>query len=109
LALGLVPRHAVALLKAAAEFRALTLDDVEIVVGELAPLLLSLAFELFPIAFNSIPIHRASPVSFSRLFCFPGVVFLQSAGMSSRKTLRDSKSSAALIPVPLLKKTRGRC
>jgi hypothetical protein len=29
--------------------------------------------------------------------------------MSSRKTLRDSKSSAALIPVPLLKKTRGRC
>jgi hypothetical protein len=48
-------------------------------------------------------------VSFSRLFCFPGVVFLQSAGMSSRKTLRDSKSSAALIPVPLLKKTRGRC
>jgi len=27
--------------------------------------------------------------------------------MSSRKTLRDSKSSAALIPVPLLKKTRA--
>jgi len=26
--------------------------------------------------------------------------------MFSRKTLRDSKSSAALIPVPLLKKTR---
>jgi hypothetical protein len=50
LALGLVPRHAVALLKPAAELRALTLDDVEIVVGELAPLLLSLAFELFPIA-----------------------------------------------------------
>jgi len=27
--------------------------------------------------------------------------------MSSRKTLRDSKSSAALICVPLLKKTRA--
>jgi len=27
--------------------------------------------------------------------------------MSSRKTLRDSKSSAALIPVPSLKKTRA--
>src|SRR6266446_7119515 len=53
LALGLVPR---ALLKPAAELRALTLDDVEIVVAELAPLLLNLAFELFPIAFNSIPI-----------------------------------------------------
>jgi hypothetical protein len=99
LAFGVVPRHAVALLKPAAELRALTLDDVEIVVGELAPLLLSLAFELFPIAFNSIPIHRVSPVLFSRC-CV-------SSGMSSRKTLRDSKSSAALIPVPLLKKTRA--
>src|SRR5246127_4731052 len=66
LALGLVPRHAVALLKPAAELRALTLDDVEIVVGEFAPLLLNLAFELFPIAFNSIPIHRVSPGLFSR-------------------------------------------
>jgi len=27
--------------------------------------------------------------------------------MSNRKTLRDSKGSAALIPVPLLKKTRA--
>src|SRR5262249_60091489 len=66
LALGLVLRHAVALLKPAAELRALTLDDVEIVVGQLAPLLLNLAFELFPIAFNSIPIHRVTPVLFSR-------------------------------------------
>src|SRR5262245_1646821 len=66
LALGLVPRHAVALLKPAAELRAFTLDDVEIVVGEFAPLLPSLAFELFPIAFNSIPIHRVSPALFSR-------------------------------------------
>jgi hypothetical protein len=102
LALGLVPRHAVALLKPAAELRALTLDDVEIVVGEFAPLLLSLAFELFPIAFNSIPIHRVAPV-----FVFPVFLLRSSAGMSSRKTLRDSKSSAALIPVPLLKKTRA--
>jgi len=38
LALGLVPRHAVALLKPAAELRALTLDDVKIIFGELAPL-----------------------------------------------------------------------
>jgi len=102
LALGLVPRHAVALLKPAAELRASTLDDVEIVVGEFAPLLLSLAFELFPIAFNSIPIHRVSPALF-----FPVLCFVRSAGMFSRKTLRDSKSSAAPIPVPLLKKTRA--
>jgi hypothetical protein len=73
LALGLVPRHAVALLKPAAELRALTLDDVEIVVGELAPLLLSLAFELFPIA------STRSQFIASVLCCFPGVV-LRSVG-----------------------------
>src|SRR5262245_41637778 len=66
LALVLVPLHAVALLQPAAELRAFTLDDVEIVVGKLAPLLLSLAFEFFPIAFNSIPIHRVAPVLLSR-------------------------------------------
>jgi hypothetical protein len=45
----------------------------------------------------------------SRLSCvvFPALCFVQSAGMSSRKTLRDSKGSAALIPVPLLKNTRA--
>src|SRR5262249_57471145 len=52
LALGFVLRHAVALLKPAAELRALALDDVEVVAGELAPLLLNLAFELLPIAFD---------------------------------------------------------
>src|SRR5262249_39296579 len=46
LALGLVLRHAVALLKPAAELHALTLNDVKIIAGELAPLLLNLAFEL---------------------------------------------------------------
>jgi hypothetical protein len=103
LALGLVPRHAVALLKPAAELRALTLDDVKIIFGELAPLLLNLAFELFPIAFNSIPIHRVS------LSCvvFPVSCVVRPAGISSRKTLRDSKGSAALIPAPFLKKTRA--
>src|SRR6516164_9367114 len=46
----------------------------------------------------------------SRLSCivscivFPVSCFVRSAGMSSRKTLRDSKGSAALILVPLLKK-----
>src|SRR5262249_14673924 len=73
LALGLILRHAVALLKPAAELHALTLDDVEIVVGKLAPLLLNLAFELFPIAFNSIQFIA------SLLHCFPGVV-LRSVG-----------------------------
>src|SRR5262245_65209569 len=69
LAIGFVLRHAVALLKPAAELRALTLDDVEVVAGELAPLLLNLAFELLPIAFDTIPIHRfASLLCLLRLF-----------------------------------------
>src|SRR5262245_60377494 len=84
LALGLVLRHAVALLKPAAELHALTLDDVKIIVGELAPLLLNLAPELFPIAFDTIPIHHFAPV------CFVPV-----AGMPSRRTQRASKSSDA--------------
>lgn len=32
-------------------------DDIQLVVGELAPLLLDVALELLPVAFNSIPVH----------------------------------------------------
>jgi len=35
------------------------IDDVEIVVGEPTPLLLGLALELLPVAFDSIPVHDA--------------------------------------------------
>src|SRR5262249_41128667 len=56
----------------------------KIIVGELAPLLLNLAPELFPIAFDTIPIHHFAPV------CFVPV-----AGMPSRRTQRASKSSDA--------------
>ena len=48
--LGLVLCDAIALLKAAGELLPLAFDHVEIVIGELAPLLLNLAFELFPVA-----------------------------------------------------------
>src|SRR5262245_22482235 len=89
LALGFILRHAVALLKPAAELRALALDDVEVVAGELAPLLLNLAFELLPIAFDTIPIHRFAPL-FAAFLCFVPV-----AGMSSRRTQRAGKGSDA--------------
>jgi hypothetical protein len=62
LAFGFVLGHAIALLESAAELCALALDHVEIVIGELTPLLLNFAFELFPIAFDTIPIHRFAPV-----------------------------------------------
>src|SRR6476661_4731867 len=58
LTLGVILRDTIALLKPAGEFRPFALDNVEVVVGKLAPLLLSLAFELFPVAFNTVPIHR---------------------------------------------------
>src|SRR3954451_25157138 len=57
LPLGVILCDTIALLKPPGEFRPFALDHVEIVVGELAPLLLSLAFELFPVAFNAVPIH----------------------------------------------------
>src|SRR5262245_35902270 len=57
LALGVVLGNAVALLKPARKLGALALDHIEVVVGELAPLLLNLALELFPVAFDAVPIH----------------------------------------------------
>src|SRR5258705_4721273 len=56
--LRLVLGIAVALLQPAGELGALAFDHVEVVIGELAPLLLRPAFELFPIALHTIPIHH---------------------------------------------------
>src|SRR5262249_12465850 len=60
LLLGLLLLVAVALLQAAGEFLALAVDDVHVVVSELAPLLTQLAFGLGPVAFDLIPVHRGS-------------------------------------------------
>src|SRR5258708_7832426 len=40
-----------------------TIYDVKIVVSELSPLLLDLAFDLLPISFDSIPVHVNLPIS----------------------------------------------
>src|SRR5689334_3935567 len=61
--LRLVLRVAVALLQAAFELVLVAGDDVEIVVRQLTPLLLHLAFELLPVSFNTVPVHGCS-------FCF---------------------------------------
>ena len=52
---------AVTLLKLADELVFLPVDLGEIVVGEVAPLLLHLACELRPLAFQGIPVHHRSP------------------------------------------------
>src|SRR5262245_64041784 len=80
--LGLIPRHAVALLQPADQLGLLAFDHIKVVVGELAPLLLHLAFEFFPIAFDTIPIHRCAP-------CVVGNV------RDGRKTLRTKNRSDA--------------
>jgi hypothetical protein len=60
---NLILGEAVALLQLAFELFAATLDHVEIVVGEFAPLLFGLPLELLPVAFNPVPIHRYLPLS----------------------------------------------
>src|SRR5712671_3332571 len=58
---NLILGEAVALLQLAFQLIAATLDHVEIIIGEFAPLLLGLAFDLLPVAFNPVPIHRYPP------------------------------------------------
>src|SRR5688500_7175578 len=67
LALCLVLGDAVALLDAANQLVLLAVDDRNVVLGQLAPLLLDLAGELLPVAFNAIPIHLASPLGIGLL------------------------------------------
>ena len=48
---------AVGCLDLAFELFAMAGNDIELIVGDAAPLLASLAFELFPVAFDSISVH----------------------------------------------------
>ena len=54
LALGLFPGHAVSFLYLSYELLAAAVDDVKVVVGQLAPLLLHLSIKLLPLAFYLI-------------------------------------------------------
>src|SRR5581483_8846062 len=60
LTLSLVSRDSVLLLHAPEELIALTGDACEVVVGQLPPLLLHFAGELFPVPFYAIPVHGRS-------------------------------------------------
>src|SRR4051812_48075009 len=59
LLLGLVLADAVGVLDLADQLVALAGDPVELVVADLAPLLLDLALHLLPVAFDAIPVHAA--------------------------------------------------
>jgi hypothetical protein len=53
--------HAVPFLQAAGELFGIPLEYFHVVVGELAPFLFHLAFDLFPVAGNRVGIHGSSP------------------------------------------------
>jgi hypothetical protein len=56
---------AVVMLNLSNELLAPAVDDVDIVIGELAPLFLDLAFVLLPFALNLIPVHDLPPWTFA--------------------------------------------
>src|SRR5262249_8750873 len=95
LALGLVLRHAVALLKPAAELHALTLDDVKIIVGEFAPLLRS----TLPLNSFQLPSTRSQFITSLLFASFPSLECPAGEPSAPVKVpMRDAGSNA----VPLL-------
>jgi hypothetical protein len=57
LSLGGVSRDPVSFLHSAAQLVSPAGDYVELIIGELAPPFLHLAFELIPVPFDAIPVH----------------------------------------------------
>src|SRR4030095_4071135 len=94
---GLILGDAVPLLDLAVQLVTTSIDDVEVVVGEMAPFLFDLALHLFPVSFNAIPIHEIPPVSLPQQFTGSYLVPLN----------RQSRGSAgALIGLPRELRTR---
>src|SRR5690242_18620703 len=59
--LGFVLGKAVALLQPARELGPFAFDDIEVVVGQLAPFLAHLTLESLPVTFDAVPIHSPLP------------------------------------------------
>ena len=57
------PWHSHIVLQCAFELISFAVDRGEIIVGQLAPLFLDLAFDLLPIAFHPIPVHERFSLS----------------------------------------------
>jgi len=54
---GFIPANAIKLLELASQLFATSVHNIELVVGKLSPLLAHFTFQLFPVTFNTIPIH----------------------------------------------------
>ena len=61
LALGFLFRDAIALLDFSGENLLVAFHLLQVVIGEFAPLMLQLAFELLPVARYLISVHESSP------------------------------------------------
>lgn len=62
LPLGFLFRIAVPVLNSIGKFVSVTVNRIQIVFSEVCPLLFDAAFELLPVLFNLIPLHRTSPL-----------------------------------------------
>src|ERR1700722_341999 len=60
LSLSLVARYAVAFLHPTGQHFGIALDDFQIIVGQLAPLLLNLSTDLFPLTADRVLVHNES-------------------------------------------------
>src|SRR5437764_8891004 len=58
---NLVTGISIAILNPSLQLFPASIDHGQVVVGQLAPLFLDLAFEFFPAAFDTIPIHHLPP------------------------------------------------
>src|SRR5262249_28356089 len=95
--LGFVAGNPVACLDRPDELIAPAGDDVELVVGQLAPGFLDLPLELLPVAFHGIPVHQSSLLLGPRVAPVP---------ISPRGTARcgPTPSIAPPSPVPWLRR-----
>jgi hypothetical protein len=60
--LSLILRIAIPLLQSTFQLVALTIDRNKVIVGQLSPFFFDFSSDLFPISFNSVPIHDFLPV-----------------------------------------------
>ncbi len=62
-------RIAIAFLDLAGEFLAITVDLRELIIGQLSPLLFGFTLNLFPVAFDLIPVHDELHFRLTSLVC----------------------------------------
>ena len=89
----LIPGYAIALLNLAFELLTLAVYGREVIVGELAPLLFDLPFDLFPISFDIIDPAKVVRVALQDASSVAGLLVTTEA-MVAERPKKDSGSPA---------------